>query len=289
MKIFKFQGLDYYVIAPTKEVAVMTAHLNKWGVTEDNIYEVESIGKTPLKIISFIKCKKCGGHFKPSKGFVNYHNIQWQEGDSGAEFETKLEDVLKCQDCGHSFTFGEKDEFHDKRKEAISWWESLSNASKRAWLEGSDVTLANVRKIDSLTGREIQILHDRFQRKVAEIKKKVEDKSHSLDCQEGGWDLQTRIKYEDMLDDDHRKLDLDDSKWNLENDPHTLDYLSKPTKELVDFDSLKDIPHIFSAFCKKYAPHWNDKADNFQLFFKKLAKSSSFAHKAHKELKDKLS
>jgi len=46
------------------------------------------------------ECRKCGGDCKPSKGYVNYHNIR----KSGkGEFKTKLEDCMKCTSCGHSF------------------------------------------------------------------------------------------------------------------------------------------------------------------------------------------
>lgn len=46
-------------------------------------------------------CRTCKGLAKPSKGIVNYHNIQTQ--DKSKEFETKLEDCLKCTECGHSW------------------------------------------------------------------------------------------------------------------------------------------------------------------------------------------
>ena len=46
-------------------------------------------------------CRECGGNCKSSKGIVNYHNIQTQ--DLSKEFETKIEDCLKCENCGHSF------------------------------------------------------------------------------------------------------------------------------------------------------------------------------------------
>jgi|JI10StandDraft_1071094.scaffolds.fasta_scaffold75190_1 hypothetical protein len=46
------------------------------------------------------KCRICGGNCKPSKGLVNYHNIQGNK----PEFETKLIPCFKCIKCGHSFT-----------------------------------------------------------------------------------------------------------------------------------------------------------------------------------------
>jgi hypothetical protein len=55
-------------------------------------------------------------------------------------------------------------------------------------------------------------------------------------------------------------------------------------KELVDFEMLVDIPHIFEALVDEYAPQWDDKSQNLKLFFQKLSESGSFAHRAHKEL-----
>lgn len=46
-------------------------------------------------------CRECKGVGKPSKGIMNYHNIQTQ--DKSKEFETKLEDCIKCTKCGHSW------------------------------------------------------------------------------------------------------------------------------------------------------------------------------------------
>lgn len=46
-------------------------------------------------------CRECGGNCKPSKGIMNYHNMQTD--DKSKEFTTVLEDCLKCEDCGHSF------------------------------------------------------------------------------------------------------------------------------------------------------------------------------------------
>lgn len=46
------------------------------------------------------QCKVCGGNGKPSKGFMNFHNIQRSD---AKEFETKLLDCIKCESCGHSW------------------------------------------------------------------------------------------------------------------------------------------------------------------------------------------
>lgn len=47
-----------------------------------------------------LTCKKCGGNCKPSKAFINTHNLQLAD---NKEFETKLVNCLKCESCGHSF------------------------------------------------------------------------------------------------------------------------------------------------------------------------------------------
>ena len=48
-------------------------------------------------------CKECGSIGKPSKAFMNYHNIRYPLDGSIAEFETRLENCLKCVKCGHSW------------------------------------------------------------------------------------------------------------------------------------------------------------------------------------------
>lgn len=48
-------------------------------------------------------CRKCGGECKPSKGFMNKHNIRKSYLREEVEFETKIVDCLKCENCGHSY------------------------------------------------------------------------------------------------------------------------------------------------------------------------------------------
>jgi len=47
------------------------------------------------------KCRKCNGIGKPSKGYVNFHNIRTMYKED--EFETKLLNCLKCEKCGNSW------------------------------------------------------------------------------------------------------------------------------------------------------------------------------------------
>lgn len=54
--------------------------------------------------------------------------------------------------------------------------------------------------------------------------------------------------------------------------------------KLVDFELLKDSIPMIEACVDNCQPLWNNKIDNLKLFFDKLSTSSSFAHKAHKEL-----
>lgn len=49
-------------------------------------------------------CRECNGKGKPSKGIMNYHNIQIQ--NKSKEFETVMENCIKCEDCGHSWIKG---------------------------------------------------------------------------------------------------------------------------------------------------------------------------------------
>lgn len=58
------------------------------------------LGKYPTVNQSNI-CNKCNGVGKPSKALYNTHNIQTQ--DLSKEFETKLINCIKCENCGHSW------------------------------------------------------------------------------------------------------------------------------------------------------------------------------------------
>jgi hypothetical protein len=50
--IYKLKGIEYYILnAQSIEEAVGTAILNHWGVTENNIEEVDSISENPVRII----------------------------------------------------------------------------------------------------------------------------------------------------------------------------------------------------------------------------------------------
>lgn len=171
----------------TKETYIAISLLKGMG------YNVSFSRNSNIKIVKFLmdimgkeeecvgltlkdKCYKCGGKMKRSSVLANYHNVRSTE--NKPEFETKHENCMKCEKCGHTYT------------------------------------------------------------------------------------LQTPYQH-------------DSSQLGQ----------SKP-KSLVDFESLKDVKNIFEALTEKYAPHWKDKSDNFDLFMEKMSSSSSFAHLAHKKLKE---
>ena len=52
LRHYKLNGLNYYVSATSKEVAVVTCLKNRWGVTENDIIEVERIPDDAEKVIS---------------------------------------------------------------------------------------------------------------------------------------------------------------------------------------------------------------------------------------------
>lgn len=92
-------------------------------------------------------CSKCGGIGKPSKGFMNFHNIQTQ--DLSKEFETKLLDCIKCESCGHS------------------WIPEISKEEKLAWfnnqIAGNKASLVNyyLGKTDYIAkDHEIELIYD---------------------------------------------------------------------------------------------------------------------------------
>lgn len=70
------------------------------------------------------ECRVCGGQGSHSKGIVNFHNVQTS--DKSKEFETKILDCLKCEDCGHSWIPEKSD-----RELALKWWNNKNQQFKR--------------------------------------------------------------------------------------------------------------------------------------------------------------
>lgn len=52
LRHYKLNGLNYYVSATSKEVAAVMCLKNRWGVTENDIIEVERIPDDAEKVIS---------------------------------------------------------------------------------------------------------------------------------------------------------------------------------------------------------------------------------------------
>jgi hypothetical protein len=114
------------------------------------------------------QCRKCGGKGEPSKGYMNFHNIQTS--DLSKEFETKLLDCIKCTSCGHSWipttdvdladlpldSFSGKPIQKTTRELAIEWWNNLSEETRNLITKQTrlacDASLIGV----GLTGREIE-------------------------------------------------------------------------------------------------------------------------------------
>lgn len=59
----------------------------------------------------------------------------------------------------------------------------------------------------------------------------------------------------------------------------------KIKKELVDFELANSTFNTVVQYFEEKVPAMSGNIDNLKLFWNKLSKSSSFAHKAHKELK----
>ena len=60
---------------------------------------------------------------------------------------------------------------------------------------------------------------------------------------------------------------------------------SKQEKQQINFDMLKQTISTIGTFIDTHLYAMKTEKENLELFFEMLAKSSSFAHKAHKELK----
>lgn len=52
LKHFRLNGLDYYVSAVSKKAAVAVCFMNRWGVTEKDLIEVERIPDDAERVIS---------------------------------------------------------------------------------------------------------------------------------------------------------------------------------------------------------------------------------------------
>ena len=50
-----------------------------------------------------IKCKKCGGSVKESKGYGNAYSLNGDDTRTILQGKGDLIDCLKCVECGHSF------------------------------------------------------------------------------------------------------------------------------------------------------------------------------------------
>lgn len=51
-KIFKCEGIPYYITGcPTKAIATVVAFKNRWGVTPDDLIEVESIDDANAHVV----------------------------------------------------------------------------------------------------------------------------------------------------------------------------------------------------------------------------------------------
>lgn len=55
-KIFKCKDIPYYITGcPTKAMATVVAFKNRWGVTPDDLIEVESIDDTDAHVVDKFK------------------------------------------------------------------------------------------------------------------------------------------------------------------------------------------------------------------------------------------
>lgn len=52
LKHFRLNGLNYYVSAVSKGIAVLVCLKNRWGVTENDLIEVERIPDDAEEVIS---------------------------------------------------------------------------------------------------------------------------------------------------------------------------------------------------------------------------------------------
>ena len=50
---YQLEGIDYYVTAPNKEIAALFCRKHHWGVTTDNLIQVERIPRNAAHHINY--------------------------------------------------------------------------------------------------------------------------------------------------------------------------------------------------------------------------------------------
>jgi len=177
------------------------------------------------------QCRKCGGEGKPSKGYMNFHNVQTT--DLSKEFETKLLDCIKCSSCGHSWI-----PLKSTRELALEWWKQLCLSCE---LDDTHYILDSLirkyvsvpRHYTSLTGREIE-----------EIWRKENQ-------------LKDAIFNNTSFDDKPNQKQFNIAKQIVENSTYGADSKNHPInqKQFKEFN-----PELFKAYIDKFSDEDKVKA-----------------------------
>jgi len=202
-------------------------------------------------------CNKCGGECEPSKGYVNYHNIR--KAGKG-EFETKLEDCMKCTSCGHSFIPNKP---VDK---GLDWdVEQVSTMEKE------------ITKLISKNGECLLDLKDDSFR-YTRIYYSQKDGLILVRSNILGKIIINTILFSEAPHHVQKTI-LESVKETFSKSKKLVNF-ERLDVTLLTFLSLKNqiLQNVLYSFEEK-------DFENLELFYNKLSQSSSFAHKAHKELK----
>lgn len=211
------------------------------------------------------QCRECGGNGKPSKGIMNFHNIQTQ--DLSKEFETKVLDCIKCESCGHSWvpekskslgkTSDEIEKSRSTRKQAILWWNTMNGTFKQR-----NLGLKYYSNRDFLTGREIEEIW-KNEVQVPELRN-VEHNSEYLDKPN---QKQSHSGISKMGTGPGIKLNQ--KPFSLEPEQHQIvDVESKKNqKQFKNFDES-----LFQAYVDKFSDE--DKVSALRVLFKSIGITS---------------
>lgn len=212
-------------------------------------------------------CRKCGGLAIDSKALMNYHYIDKSYIRGEIEFETKLEDCLKCMNCGHSWVNGKE---KSARELALEWWNNLSqeNQINLQYLHKSPCR--HPLNAIGLTVREIEEIwmHEIVSKKTSRGPDYINEKGEAFDF----------------------KLSQTPDKPIYDSNGFIVGSTWYPPKPQVDFEmlklSLKRSEEILKDSDNEIEDQDRKELKNLLLFFNMLKKSSSFAHKAHKTLRN---
>lgn len=136
-------------------------------------------------------CRKCGGNGKPSKGIMNFHNIQRND---AKKFETRLLDCIKCESCGHSWI-----PETSTRQKAMLWWNGLSREKQISLAINYRGINQTGRGVEQIWLKETQTICDESLKEFLKNNPKPNQKQFTEFSEEHFWKYFNKFKHQDKV------------------------------------------------------------------------------------------